>query len=87
MGSIRAITGKRLINGAGGIMDDPLIVIENARIRGVGSRGAVEVPSGAAVIDAQDCTLMPGLIDTSFFGPFPGTRSRPNCERLRDLKK
>ena len=63
MGSIRAIAGKRLINGAGGIMDDPLIVIENARIRAVGSRGAVEVPSGTAVIDAHECTLMPGLID------------------------
>jgi imidazolonepropionase-like amidohydrolase len=63
MSSIGVITGARLIDGAGGILNDPLIVIEDARIRAVGTRGALEVPPGAVVIDAQDCTLMPGLID------------------------
>jgi imidazolonepropionase-like amidohydrolase len=63
MGLIHAITGKRLIDGAGGIIVDPLIVVDDARIRQVGVRGAIEMPSGTAVIDARDCTLMPGLID------------------------
>lgn len=63
MSSTRVVTGARLIDGSGGIINDPLIVIDDARIRAVGVRGSMEPPSGAETIDTQDCTLMPGLID------------------------
>jgi imidazolonepropionase-like amidohydrolase len=63
MSSTAVITGARLIDGAGRILNDPLIVIADGRFRAVGSKGSVEVPEGATAIDAHDCTLMPGLID------------------------
>ena len=63
MSSTIVITGARLIDGAGRILNDPLIVIADGRFRAVGSRGSIEVSQGATAIDARDCTLMPGLID------------------------
>ena len=59
-----AITGVRLIDGTGA---DPVeratVVIDGERIDAIGAADAVKIPKGAAVIDAEGMTLLPGLID------------------------
>jgi len=62
--NLRAIAAAHLINGAGRLIRDPVLLIDNDRILAVGSVGNVDVPSSATRIEAPGCTLMPGLIDT-----------------------
>ncbi len=42
---------------------DMTLIIENGRIRNIGSRSDIEIPDNAAVIDVTGKTLMPGLWD------------------------
>ena len=59
-----AIVGARLIDGsAAAPVDDSVIVIEGDRIRAAGPRARVQIPRGAAVVDAKDKVVMPGLVD------------------------
>lgn len=60
----RVVTAARLIDGTGGVLRDPVVVIEDGRIRAVGAAGTVDLPPSAERINAPGCTLMPGLIDT-----------------------
>ena len=57
-----AIVGGSLIDGFGG---EPLwnsvVLVQGDRIVAVGRVGALEVPSGAQVVDANGMTVMPGL--------------------------
>jgi imidazolonepropionase-like amidohydrolase len=58
------IRGARLIDGNGGDpIRDAVIVVEDKKIKALGKKGAVTEPAGAEVIDAHDCTLMPGMFD------------------------
>jgi imidazolonepropionase-like amidohydrolase len=60
-----AIVGARLVDGTGADpIENATLVFEGERIVAVGARGAVEVPRGARVIEADGMTIMPGLIDT-----------------------
>lgn len=62
--SVTAITGRRLIDAARDtVLKDPVVIVEGKRIKTVGARGAVRIPAGAQLIDAGDCTLLPGMID------------------------
>lgn len=62
--NIKVIKGGRLIDGNGGnVINKPIIVIKNDRIKEVGVQGKVKIPAGAEVIDASKYTLMPGMID------------------------
>ena len=56
---ITAIKNAHIFDGER-IIDDKLILIEGERILCVGG----EVPTGATIIDANNATLMPGLIDS-----------------------
>jgi imidazolonepropionase-like amidohydrolase len=59
-----AIVGARMIDGTGAaVVDDSVVVVEGDRIRAVGPRGRVAIPSGATVVNAAGKTLMPGLVD------------------------
>ncbi len=62
-GSI-AFVGARIIDGT---MADPIeegvVVITDGRIRTVGPRSAVTVPSGTQIIDVVGKTIMPGIIN------------------------
>jgi imidazolonepropionase-like amidohydrolase len=59
-----AIVGARLIDGAGTApTDDAVVVVEGDRIRAAGPRARVQVPRGAAVVEANGRVLMPGLVD------------------------
>lgn len=61
-----AITGARVLDGKGGIINNGTVVVKNGLIQSVGAAIDVEVPSGAEVMDATGKTLMPGLIDPHF---------------------
>ena len=57
-----AITGGRLIDGFGGVpLDNAVVIVEGNRIAAIGQAGALAVPAGAKVIDANGMTVMPGL--------------------------
>jgi imidazolonepropionase-like amidohydrolase len=59
-----AIVGARLIDGTGAPpVDDTAIVVEGGTIRAAGPRGRVQIPPGAAVIDAKNKVVIPGLVD------------------------
>lgn len=60
----KVIKAARLVDVRGEtVVDNPLVLIDGARIEAVGGEKDVAVPKGARVIDAGDCTLIPGLID------------------------
>jgi imidazolonepropionase-like amidohydrolase len=59
-----AIVGGRVIDGYGGPpIENGVVLIAGDRISAIGREGAVTVPSGVTVIDANGMTVMPGLID------------------------
>ncbi|MGO9596830.1 MAG: amidohydrolase family protein [Isosphaeraceae bacterium] len=58
------VKAGRLIDTRGGrVLADQHIVIENDRIKQVGSAREVPLPPGALVIDLSSATVLPGLID------------------------
>jgi imidazolonepropionase-like amidohydrolase/Tol biopolymer transport system component len=73
-----AIVGGRIITmadamagaQADGVIEDGTVVIEGNRIKAVGPRASVAVPAGAYVVDAKGKTVIPGLIDVHWHGPF-----------------
>ncbi|MDQ3921507.1 MAG: amidohydrolase family protein [Actinomycetota bacterium] len=73
-----AVVGGTLIDGTG---HDPVpnsnIVIEDDRIVEVGSAKSVTIPRGAAVLDATDSTVIPGIIDCHVHSTY----------RSRDLRR
>jgi imidazolonepropionase-like amidohydrolase len=59
-----AITGARLIDGAGGApIDNGVMVVNAGRIMAIGPRGSVAIPRGVRTIDARGTTIIPGLWD------------------------
>ncbi len=68
----------KLIDGAGQVFTNAVVIVENDRIRSVGTDAAA-IPSGAEVIDLSRYTAIPGLIDahthmTYYWDQAPGTR-------------
>ena len=56
--------GARLIIGDGSApIENSAFTIENGRITGVGRRGELRVPNGAAHVDLTGKTVMPALVD------------------------
>ena len=59
-----AIIADRLVDGTGREpIEAAVVVIDGDRIRAAGSRSSVRVPDGAAVVEGDDFTLLPGFID------------------------
>ena len=46
-----------------GVVENPVLLIEEGKIKKVGVKGKVKVPKDAEEIDASGFTLIPGLID------------------------
>lgn len=71
-----AIVGATVIdvNGKSNIAD-ALVIIEGDKIKSVGPRAKLKVPSGAQVIDARGKYLIPGLIDTHTHSAYDGKDS------------
>ena len=59
------LRGARAITMKGTeVIEDADVVVRDNRIVAVGQRGAVEVPSGARIIDVAGKTIVPGFVDT-----------------------
>jgi imidazolonepropionase-like amidohydrolase len=48
----------------GNVLSPAAVVIENAKIKGVGTPANVQAPPGTKIIDLGSATLLPGLIDS-----------------------
>jgi imidazolonepropionase-like amidohydrolase len=59
-----ALVGGRLIIGFGGHpLANSVIIIENERIKAIGTVGALQVPSDAEIISTEGMDVLPGLWD------------------------
>jgi imidazolonepropionase-like amidohydrolase len=57
--------GARLITGDGSApIEDSVILMDNGKITGVGHKGELTAPPGAARVDLTGKTVMPALVDT-----------------------
>ncbi|MBM3992167.1 MAG: amidohydrolase family protein [Planctomycetes bacterium] len=59
-----AFVGGRVLAVSGPPIEDGVVIVQFGRIRAVGARTSVELPSGAKVVDVKGKVLMPGLVDT-----------------------
>lgn len=63
-GKITYVKGALLIDGNGGKpVENPIIVLENERIKEVGTSSTIKIQADADVLDCSGYTLMPGLMD------------------------
>src|SRR5678816_3981380 len=63
--SVTLFEGARVITGDGSApLEDAVILMENAKITGVGHKGELTAPAGAARVDLTGKTVMPALVDT-----------------------
>lgn len=68
-------------------IDDAVVIVEGARITTVAPRHAVDLPTGAAEVDARGLTLVPGFIDAHVHIAFypPAEVLRGGVTTVRDL--
>src|SRR5699024_4586167 len=59
------------------VIDDGVVLIEGHRIRAVGSRDEVEIPSGFETVDVAGKTVVPGLFDSHAHGPMSSRQLTP----------
>lgn len=62
------ITAGRLFDGAGGILEHPVVLLENGRITSISTREASELPAGARTMDFPGATLGPAFFDIHIHG-------------------
>jgi imidazolonepropionase-like amidohydrolase len=61
---VTALVGGRLIDGWGGApVNNSVILVENERIKAVGTAETLAVPAGADVVDLRGMSVLPGLWD------------------------
>jgi imidazolonepropionase-like amidohydrolase len=59
-----ALIAARLIDGTGrDPVENAAVIVEDGRITAAGARSAISIPADAHVIDDDDLTLLPGLMD------------------------
>src|SRR5215467_15292074 len=83
--SITVILGPTVIDGTGGpTISNAAIVIDNGKIRDIGPRGKVRIPSNVRTIDAKNKWVIPGLIDAHVhFFQSADIYTRPDVVDLR----
>jgi imidazolonepropionase-like amidohydrolase len=77
---VKALRFGKLIDGAGKVLTNAVVIVENDRIKSVNTDAAA-IPSGAEVIELARYTAIPGLIDahthmTYYWDQAPGTQPR-----------
>jgi len=73
-----AIRFGKLVDGAGKVLTNAIVIVEGDRIKSVGT-GSSSIPTGAEIVDLRRYTGIPGLIDvhthmTYYWDQSPGTR-------------
>src|SRR5262245_15222253 len=83
---IKAITGATLIDGtARPAVTDAVVVIDGSRISQVGTRGSVNIPQGATIIDGRGKFVIPGLAD--MHNHLLSGSTRPNQNLQSNLRR
>ncbi|MGH7149779.1 MAG: hypothetical protein ACREIU_03725, partial [Planctomycetota bacterium] len=59
-GEVLAVRAGRIHTGTGETIEDGILLVEDGRIRALGKE--VPIPPGAAVLDARDSVVIPGLV-------------------------
>lgn len=85
---ITVIKGGTVIDVTGGPpIEDAVILVERERIREIGTRGSVQIPNSARVINAEGKWIIPGLIDAHVhFFQSGGIYTRPDVIDLRQWR-
>src|SRR5947199_2520527 len=68
-------------------IDQPLLLIEDGVIRRLGTRANSEIPANCRIVDLQDATLAPGLIDIHIHGGAGHDIMEANAEALPALER
>src|SRR5688500_6884614 len=80
---VTVFEGARLITGDGAApIENSIFIVENDQFTGVGRRGELQVPAGAARVDLTGKTVMPAKVDVhghlGFENVIDGTTSKEN---------
>lgn len=59
-----AFTGARVIPVDGAEIENGVVLVENGKIRAVGTAASVSIPANAERVDVKGKVLMPGLVDS-----------------------
>ena len=71
-----ALKGATIVTMKGDeVIKNGTVIIENNRIKAVGAD--IEIPSGAKTIDVSGKTIIPGLIDFHWHGPYTNDQIQP----------
>jgi imidazolonepropionase-like amidohydrolase len=84
--SATVFEGARLITGDGAApVENSIFIVENNQFTGVGRRGELQVPAGAARVDLTGKTVMPAKVDVhghlGYENVVDGTMSKENFTR------
>lgn len=62
-GDVYLTAGAMIDVTNGEVMENPALVVRGGRIVAIGTQGELDAPQGSQVIDLEDRTLVPGLMD------------------------
>ncbi|WP_223787688.1 amidohydrolase family protein [Marinicella meishanensis] len=70
-----ALVGAKIVtmeqqDGANWVIDEGVVIINNNRITAVGDASSIQPPANAEVIDLKGKTIIPGLVDVHWHGPY-----------------
>lgn len=68
-GIVAFIGGKVITMEGDKVINNGVVIVENNKIKTVGSKGQVSIPSKAEIIDITGKSILPGLIDAHAHGP------------------
>ncbi len=68
-GLVAFVGGKVVTMEGNKVIDNGVVLVENNKIKAVGTKAQVSIPSKANVIDITGKSIMPGLIDAHAHGP------------------
>lgn len=68
-GHVAFVGGKVITMEGEQVIDNGVVLVEGNKIKAVGTKGQVNIPSDAIIIDITGKTVMPGLIDAHAHGP------------------
>jgi len=73
-----ALIGATIISMEGdAVIDDGVVVVEGNRIVAIGPRDTVTIPSGATEFDLAGKTIIPGIVDFHWHGPYSNAQIQP----------
>ena len=77
-----ALVGAKLItmeqiDGMNQVIENGIVVVNNNRITAVGSADQIQAPVNAEVINVKGKTIMPGIVDVHWHGPYANGQITP----------